>query len=107
MFPRCSNCATRPTSSMMPVNIGVLVGIVQITFYSKVLTKTVQRDVANVRSFADLLKSGASCEWHRAGSSQDLRRVIKEYLIDRIGRQSSPVQQSAAFNNHAGDLQLT
>src|SRR5436190_7314954 len=106
MLPRCSNCAIRPTSSMMPVNIGVLVRIVEIAFYGKVLTKTVQCDVANISSFADLLKSGAGCEWHRACASQDLRRIIKEYLIHRIGGQGSPVQQSTTFNYDARDLEF-
>src|SRR5262249_37941053 len=107
MFPRCSNCATRPTSSMMPVNIGVLVWIVQITFYCEVLAKAVQCNVANISSFADFLKSRAGSEGHRAGSSQNLRRIIKEYLIDRIGSQSSPIQQSAAFDYYARDLQFS
>src|SRR5262249_45813835 len=107
MFPRCSNCATRPTSSMMPVNIGVLVWIVQITFYCEVLTKAVQCDVANVSSFADLLKSRAGSEGHRASSSQNLRSIIKECIIDRIGGQSSPIQPSNAFDYYAHDLEFT
>src|SRR5262245_34465601 len=92
---------------MMPVNIGVLVWIVQITFYCEVLAEPVQCDVANVSSFADLLKSRAGSEGHRAGSSQNLRSIVKEYLIDRIGGQSSPIQQSAAFYYHARDLEFS
>src|SRR3954470_15525322 len=43
---------TFPTSSINPVNIGLLVRVVDVTLDSEIHTKSVQRDVFHLRRFA-------------------------------------------------------
>src|SRR5215469_3975551 len=125
--------ATRPTSSMIPVNILKFVSrqsanpgernrrytralvamnlliqirIAQIPFYGKVLSETMQPQPAQACRLADASKACACGERDRAGASQDLRSIIEENLVSDTRGQRRPIHQRPAFDHNAGDFAL-
>src|SRR4051812_25227226 len=84
---------TFPTSSISPVNIGLLVRIVDVALNPEIDSEAVQRDVLHLRGLAQLMETAAACEWDRASARQDFGSVIEKQLIDHVCRERGPVDQ--------------
>src|SRR6185369_8737230 len=108
VVPRASETAsTSPTSSIRPVNIRLLVGIVYVAFHRKIDPEAMQRDISHLRSFAELMESAASGKRHRAAAGQNLGSVVKKNFVYYVSSERGPIHQRATFDQHTRHFQLS
>src|SRR6185369_6808722 len=127
----CAMSVTRPTSSMMPVNIvfycsagvrkhlamsnwhfancqlsllALPVRIPQISLHRKIFAEAVHLDPLYVSRFAHVGEAGAGGERHRTGAGQNLRSVVEEYLVHNTRGQRCAIDHGSAFDQQAGNL---
>src|SRR6267143_2689808 len=92
--PRCRMPLTRPTSSMMPVNIwppwsslkrnwggSLPVWISHISLHREFLPKAMQFEDLSLGGFVQVAKAGACREGNRVGSRQNFGRVIEKDFV--------------------------
>src|SRR5512135_3407158 len=102
---------TLPTSSMSPVNIfpplsAFCPWIAQVAFDGEIDPEAMERKVLHLRRIVQTGEPGTAHERHRARTPQYGGRIVEENLVYDAGGERFPVYRGAAFDQHAGDLQL-
>ena len=87
--------------------LSLSVRIAQIAFDGEVFAEAVQMNVFHLRGLAHVAEAGASGERDRPSAGENFGRVIKEDFVDDVGGERCPVDGSAAFDHHAGDLEFS